>query len=77
MRKFILFFKVGLVLLSAAWAVHVWRFYLFLASVFPTSKPVESNATEFLASLQGYAIMLGPLIIALLLLIIHFRQIRF
>lgn len=43
----------------------------FLASVFPISKPLESNATEFLASLHGYGIMLGPLIVALLLLIIH------
>ena len=51
----------GLFVGACAWAIYVSSFYLFLARAFPTEAPESAGPSAALASMQGYAVALGPL----------------
>ena len=71
MTKFIIIVKWGLIVVAIAWAVYSTNAFLFLAKTFPSPGPVKQNTPELIANIQGYAVVFGPLIVAVL-----FRMIR-
>lgn len=66
MIRLIRLIKWGLTLISIVWAVYSADFFFFLARTFP--EPDKGGVAELFASIQGYAIVFGPILIALFFL---------
>jgi len=61
--------KYGFFFLSLVWALYSARGLILLAEMFPPSTSVTDNFETLLASLQGYLIIFGPLLVATVLII--------
>ena len=59
--------KWALTFIAIGWAVYSANAFLFLARTF--SEPAKRGVAELFASAQGYAIVFGPVVIALFFLI--------
>ena len=51
-----------LLALAASWAMYVASAFIWMAKAFPTSAPRSPDLGYVLASLQGYAVVFGPLV---------------
>lgn len=58
-------------LLSAGWAVFSWTAFVLLANSFPSSGPFQYGISDFLASLQAYLLVFGPVVVAIIFLIVR------
>jgi len=60
--------KWGLFLASLVWAAYASEFFIFLGTAFPCVGPKNYGLPQFLADMQGYAVVFAPTIVALLIL---------
>ena len=63
--------KWVLLLGTICWAIYSANAFLFLARTFPSPEPFKQGVSELIASAQGYAVVFGPVIVALILLLIR------
>ncbi len=63
--------KIILLAMSLGWAVFAYRGLTFLAAAFPSEAPTETTPTRLLADAQGYALIVGPAALALVLLFVR------
>jgi hypothetical protein len=71
MINVIRFAKIILLVAGICWAVFATQGLMFLARTFPTPGPVVNSPTRILADAQGYALVYGPAVIALVLLFVR------
>jgi len=72
--RLVRFVKWGLFLISVGWAVHADNVFIFLAKTFPSPGPAEYGLSELLASLQGYTVVFGPVVIAAIFLMVRWPE---
>lgn len=63
--------KIILVAMGVTWAIFAYRGLSFLAEAFPSQAPTEMTPTRVLSDAQGYALLLGPAALALMLLFVR------
>ena len=63
--------KIILLAIGLGWAVFAYRGLSFLAEAFPSQAPTETTPTRLLADAQGYALILAPTALALVLLLVR------
>jgi hypothetical protein len=63
-----------LLLIALAWAWYAGSFFLFLARAVPVTEPVRNDMAHLLATVQGYAVVFGPAIVAGLVLIMKWPE---
>gem|GEM_PF-2523300 len=66
--------KWGLLIIGICWAIYSASAFIFLARTFPFPELVKHGASELFASIQGYAVVFGPVILAVLLLMIRWPE---
>ena len=66
--------KWFLLLIGLAWAFYAGNAFFFLARAFPSARSTQYSLTEFLATLQGYAVVFGPFLLALIFLLIKWPE---
>ena len=66
--------KWVLLLISAGWALYSSNAFILLAQTFPTSESPGYGTSELLATLQGYAVVFGPAMLAAILLMIRWPE---
>jgi len=63
--------KWGLLIVGLGWAVYTASSLLALAGMFP---PNRHDTTEIIGSIQAYAVVFGPMILAALFLLIRWPE---
>jgi hypothetical protein len=63
--------KWGLSVIAIGWAVYSANIFKFLAWTFPSPEPVQHG---IFSSIQGYAVVFGPVIVALFFLMIRWPE---
>ena len=63
--------KWGLIVIGMGWTVYSANAFIFLARTFPSPEPVQHDV---LSSVQGYAVVFGPVIVALFFLMIRWPE---
>ena len=61
--------KIIFLAMGVSWAIFAYRGLSFLAEAFPSHSPAETTPARLLADAQGYALVLGPAALALVLLL--------
>jgi len=74
MFLFIRILKYVFFFLGICWALYVANAFIFLAKAFPSHPPSRQTFTTFIASFQGYLVMLGPVVLTTILLFINWPE---
>jgi hypothetical protein len=74
MIKLIRILKWCLLFVGVGWATYSGNAFIFLARTFLTPRSVKYGLSEILANLQGYAVVFGPVIIAVIFLMIRWPE---
>lgn len=76
MKRPVRLVKWGLIVVGIGWAVYSANGLIFLARTFPSAEPDKHGVSELISSLQGYAVVLGPVFVALFFLLIRWPERR-
>ena len=68
--------KWFMVIATAAWAAYATSSLLFLAHAFPSPEPAKHDLSSFLSSTQAYVLVFGPVVAALVFLLIAWPEKR-
>lgn len=68
MTRLVRLVKWALIVIGIGWAVYSANAFIFLAQTFPSPEPGKHDIRELISSVQGYAVVFGPVIVALLFL---------
>jgi hypothetical protein len=71
MTRLVVAVKCALLVISAGWCVYAANALILLTRTFPVPKPESYNLEDFIASIQGYSVVFGPLVVSAAFLLIR------
>ena len=74
MRKLMRFTKGGAFLIGVAWAAYSMDAIIFLSRAFPSKARTDGGVPALLASVEAYAVVFGPALIATFFLILKWPE---